>query len=414
MMVAMSSATEAAGPRWIRSWSREEGAAHATARLRDEWGIDPSRIASAPGRLTIIGEYTDISDGVALPTVIPHRTYVAVAPRSDDVVRIATDAAYVEPGAATRWEGTLSELDDAAAAGGWAGYSAGVLWALLERGYDGHGVDMAIASCVPLRAGLAASAALTGATALAINDAWRLALATGPGASDLAEVCIDAENDMARGATAGLDQHTVLRCAEGEAVYLDFATRPVEATPCPLYFPDYGLGLLIVDTGVPHAPPTDIVRARMRESTDAAIALGVPTVRALQDRSGSLARIEALENPVLRRRARHIFTENERVDLVRDELSGTAPAHERFVAVGKAMYRSHASLELDFEVSSAPQNLAVDTAFRAGALGARMIGSGMGGSVVALVRRALVDQTARAIEAELVKAGLPRPSFALV
>ena len=155
-----------------------------------------------------------------------------------------------------------------------------------------------------------------------------------------------------------------------------------------------------------------MVRQREAEIEAASQALGVANLRQLQDAPNGLARIEGIEDPVLRKRARHIFTENERVDLMRDELTGTAPAHERFVSVGKAMYRSHASLEMDLEVSCDELNTAVDTAFKAGALGARMVGAGGGGSAVALVRRTQAAEAARKIDSAFQSRGLARPGFA--
>ena len=149
----------------------------------------------------------------------------------------------------------------------------------------------------------------------------------------------------------------------------------------------------------------------MAQIASAAAALGVESIGALRSVPRALARIEALEDQLLRRRARHVFTENERVEVVRDELTGTAPAHERFVAVGKAMFRSHASLETDFDVSCEELNLAVDEAFKAGALGARLTGSGRGGSAVALMRRAQANKAAQLIDAAFARQGLPRPAF---
>jgi len=172
------------------------------------------------------------------------------------------------------------------------------------------------------------------------------------------------------------------------------------------------LGLLIVDIREPHTGQAALVRERMAELQRAAEVLGVASIGAMQSTPDGLARIEALEDPLLRKRARHVFTENERVELVRDELTGTAPAHERFVAVGKAMYRSHASLENDFDVSGEALNLAVEVAFRAGALGARLAGTGRGGAAVALVRRSQANVTAKLIDEEFLRNGLARPIFA--
>lgn len=381
--------------------------------MRRAFSVDALQVWSAPGRVTIVGEYTDISGGVSLATPIPHRTFVAATPREDDVVRIMTDRLDADGVQAPLWEGNLASLHGAASEQDWAGYPAGVLWALLERGFTGRGMDLAIASCVPPAAGLSSSTSLSAATALAANALWGLGLSTDIGAVDLAEVCIDAENDVAGGATAGLAQHAILRGTPGEALRLDFATRPPEASSSPLPFSEYGLGLLVVMTGTPHPHQARVVRQRMAEVADAAAALGVECIGAMRNTVGALARIDGLDDAVLRKRARHIFTENERVELVQDDLTGTAPAHERFFAIGKAMFRSNASLELDFGVSAEALNLAVDTAFRQGALGARLVGAGLGGSAVALVRLAQGSRTAHAIDAAFRDHGLDRPAFAL-
>ena len=400
-------------PRWTRAWSVEEGERRARARMRHVFCADARYVWSAPGLLNIIGEYTDVSHGAALTTPIPHRTYVAAAPRPDNVVRITTDLLDESGNETPPWECDLDSLQNLADHDGWVAYPASVLWALLERGYVGKGMDLAFASCLPPSAGLRSSAALTAATALAASGLWGLVLKTDITAVELATVCMDAANDAAGGATAGLAQHGIVRGSPGEALHLNFATTPPLATACPLTFAEYGLGLLVIDTEVPHPDKAKIIRERIAEADRAVAALGVASIGVMQDVPGSLARIEALDDPLLRRRARHIFTENERVELVRDELTGTAPAHERFVAVGKAMYRSHASLDVDFDVSSDALNLAVDVAFAAGALGARLVGSGRGGSAVALVRQSQAAATAQLIDAEFRANGSPRPVFAL-
>ena len=352
--------------------------------------------------------------GVCLSTVIPHRTYVAVAKRDDSIIRITTD---LFPGAndpRTVWESNLESLEDLRDEDEWMSYPAGVLWSLQEHGYQGSGMDIAIASCVPISAGLSSSTSLSAATALAVNAVWGLALPTDVGATELAGVCMDAENDLAGGATAGVAQHTILRCAPGEAIYLDFSTRPPVAQLCPLTLAEYGLGLLIIDTGARVARQVATVRERMADAASAAKALDVSVLRQLHRAPNGLARIRSIADPVLRKRARHIFTENERVDQVRDELTGTAPAHERFVSVGKAMYRSHASLEVDFEVSCKELNLAVDTAFRVGALGARLVGAGGGGSAIALIRRSQSASAAAQVDEAFQKRRTRAPALRLL
>ncbi len=412
MMVSVTDLPDTTDTRWMTAWSREEGARRAGELLLATFGSEAKGTWSAPGRVNLVGEYTDISEGVCLSTVIPHRTYVAVAKRDDSSIRITTDLLPVARGTLAVWEGTLDSLEDLRDSDEWMSYPAGVLWSLQEHGYQGGGMDIAIASCVPISAGLSSSTSLSAATALAANAVWGLALPTDVGATELADVCMDAENDLVGGATAGIAQHTILRCAPGEAVHLDFGARPPLAQPCPLTLAEYGLGLLIIDTGVRSTRQVATVKERMAEAAAAAKALGVSGLRQLHGEPNGLARITALADPVLRKRARHIFTENDRVDQVRDELTGTAPAHERFVSVGKAMYRSHASLEVDLEVSCEELNLAVDTAFRVGALGARMVGAGGGGSAIALIRRSQAAGAAKKIDEAFQKRGLARPRFA--
>lgn len=414
MMVTMTSLPDRAATRWMEAWPIQEGSRRASELLSSHFGVTAHTVTSAPGNLTIIGDYTDIGSGLGLPTVTSHRTFVAATKRKDRTVRIVMAAGTLDAIEDATWEGTLDDLMDGIPQGSWASHVAAAMWAIAERGYGSTGVDVAITSCIPLGSSLSPVSSVVAAATLALNDEWGLALPQGERGIELVELCVEAENAVSGWATAGLVQNSLIRCAPGEALYLDFGSAPAAASPCPLYFPDYGLALLVIMTSASDLGVGSTVQQRMDEVERARQALGVRSLRDLQDAPDGFARIEALEDQLLRRRARHVFTENERVDLVRDELSGTAPAHERFVAVGKAMYRSHASLELDFDVSTPELNLAVDTAFRLGALGARLVGPGVGGSAVALVRRAAAKATAAAIAQEFASAGAPEPSFALV
>ena len=401
------------GPVWVEPWTRGQGQSRARALFERTWGSEPAGVWSAPGRVTIIGEHTDYNNGLSLPTVTPHRTYVATRARADDRVRVISEGADQLDGPGDVWEGTLDSITPDACAG-WPAYIAGVVWALRERGYDGPGLDVAVTSCLPTSAGLASSGAVECATALAVNALWRLALDADAAHTELAEACIEAEAQIALSPTGGLDQHTQLRCREGEALELDFAQRPPAVRHCPLYFPDYGLGLLVVDVRTSERRRTPGFLVRQRECAAAAAALGVESLRELAGVRAARVRIESLADPVLRGRARHVVTEIERVRDVTAELAGTGPAHERFVDIGKQLFRSHASLEVDYEVSTPELNLAVDTAFHTGVLGARLVGAGFGGAAIALVRRAEADGVAAQIDGAFVEAGLVRPRFLMV
>jgi galactokinase len=181
-----------------------------------------------------------------------------------------------------------------------------------------------------------------------------------------------------------------------------------------MYFPEYGLALLWIDTLARPESNGEIAAARRAECAAAARELGVSSLRELEHFPMPLRAIEHLSDPILRRRARHVLHENDRVRLVLGELAGTGPAHERFVAVGKAMYRSHASLDLDFDLSSELLNLTVDTAFEAGALGAHLTGWGRGGAILALVRRAEIKRIADAVDAAYAARSLPLPHYAVL
>lgn len=397
----------------MTSWSRAEGESRARSLMSQTWEVQADGVWSAPGRIPIIGEHTDYNGGLVLSTVTTHRTYVAARLRDDARLRVVSQrgSQFVGPGAT--WEGELDDITPDNTAG-WPSFALAVIWALREGGFDGKGLDLAIASCVPSNAGLSSSASLEGAVARAVNGLWRLALDSYEGQSLLAEACNYGEVQIAQAPSGGMDQHTVLRCREGEAVELDFAERPPILHHRPLYFPDYGLGLLVIDARTMDRDRTPGTLERMDQCQAAAEQLGVTTLGELTDYEDGKRRIRQLGDQLLRKRARHVLTEIERVRLVAAELADTGPAHERFAEIGKLLYRSHASLEVDFEASSAEQNLAVDAAFHTGALGARMVGAGFGGAAIALVRRSEALVTSQRIDHAFIEAGRDRPHFLMV
>ena len=412
-MTKVSEGTKTEGPSWNVPWSADEGGARAATLFHATFGGTPQAVVSAPGRINVIGEHTDYMDGLALPTTIPHRTFAAVAPRSDHVVRVIS-----AHGTNTQGPDAVVEFSlDGVAPGvvtGWAAYVAGALWALSARGFDVRGLDLAIDSCLPIGKGLGSSAALEAAVGLGANEVLGLGLDSPNGLAQLAEACVDGEQRFVGVPAGALDPWAALLTVPGEALMLDFSSRPPRARRQPLYFPEYGLAILVIDTGTTRVNTDGRYASRVEECRAACEALGVTSLREVADGPYALSRADTIADRTLRGRARHVITEIQRVRLVASELSGTAPAHERFVTIGKAMYRSHASLDVDFEVSGPELNAAVDAAFAAGALGARLVGGGFNGAAIALVRRADAERTAERIAESLTSAEFAEPSFLLV
>jgi galactokinase len=346
------------------------------------YGSAPALVGRAPGRVNLIGEHTDYNGGLVLPVALPHATYTAVSPRDDDVVRIGS----VEED--SPWDGTLASLSSAS---DWAAYAAGVLWALREAGVEVPGMDVMVHGTVPLGAGLSSSAALECSMAVA-------ACALAGGALDrslVIEACIRAETEVAGAPTGGMDQTVAMLASEGSALLIDFTSGSSQAVPLPLA--DHTL--LVTDTRVTHSLNDGGYGARRADCETAAAALGVPSLRA-----ASPDAVEGLPDERVRRRARHVVTEIQRVSEVVSAL-GTSSWEE----LGTLFAQSHASMRDDFEISCAELDLAVETAVSAGAVGARMTGGGFGGSSIAIVPSGRVSSVVDAIDAAFSDAGFRAP-----
>ena len=358
--------------------------------FRELFGREPAGRWAAPGRVNLIGEHVDYAGGLCLPFALDRRTVVAAAPRADGRVRLSSTA---EPDG---WEGHLDEIGPGAP-GGWAGYAAGVLWALRAAGHDVPGVDLLVTDTVPLGAGLSSSAALECAVAVAVDELAGLGLAgSRDGRAELARLCRRAENDVVGAPTGGMDQLAALLGEPGHALLIDCRDGAVRPVPLPLHAHD--LTVLVFDTRVRHRLADGRYARRRADVERAAASLGLPSLR--EAMPADLDRLD----PALRRRARHVVTEIARVAEVVALLDAG-----RLPAVGPLLDASHASLADDHEVSCPELDLAVATARSAGALGARMTGGGFGGSAIALVPRDAVDRVAAAVRASFGGAGHRAP-----
>ena len=363
--------------------------------FRRAFGREPEGIWAAPGRVNLIGEFTDYNEGFVLPLALPYSAKVTAARRDDDLVRVASTQRPDTGGGVV--EARLSDI--APGVSGWAPYVLGVIWALREAGCDLDGVELQIDSDVPIGAGLSSSAALECSVALAVRDLYCLSLSL----QDLALLAQRAENAFVGVPTGIMDQTASMRCQAGHALFLD--TRSLQVRQVPFDLEPYGLALLVVNTGVKHALGNSAYADRRRDCLRAAAELGVPALRDVDpdDIEAALARIS---EEVIRRRARHIISEQARVLEVVRLLDSGHPAD-----VGPVLSAGHRSLRFDFEVSCAELDTVVDTALAAGALGARMTGGGFGGSAVVLVELAAADLVTRAIAAGFAARGFAPPEL---
>jgi len=355
------------------------------------YGCEPQVAWRSPGRVNLIGEHTDYNDGFVLPLALTRDTRVEGARRDDRVLRVASVQRRDYPVSIP-----LDGLEPGSVEG-WAAYVAGTAWALRERGVGVPGADLVVDGRVPRGAGLSSSASLECATAGAL-----LSLAgTDLPLRDVALLAQRAENDFVGMPCGVMDQFASTHARAGHLLLLD--TRSLEVAHIPFDLPSVGLALLVVDTKAPHQLVDGEYAQRRAACEQAARLLGVPALRDVTDLDAALAQ---LDDEVLRRRVRHVVTENARVlDVVELLRAGDVRG------IGPQLTASHSSLRDDYQVSCRELDLVVDTALAHGALGARMTGGGFGGSAIALVAADSLDSTRDAITSAFKQAGLTAPAF---
>ncbi|MDY6049682.1 MAG: galactokinase [Corynebacterium sp.] len=393
--------------KWLSARPDSALADAASALFFTRFGAEPVGVWAAPGRVNLIGEHIDYAGGISLPFALRHNTAVAAAPRSDGMLRIASD-----------YQGTVMETEIPLASvrpgypADWSGYVAGTVWAGLESGAIPRceGLDLAIVSDVPVGSGLSSSAALECSVAEAAFELATGAVPTSPQRSRLVQAAIRAENEVVGASTGGLDQNASIFGAEGTALYLDFATG--EMRHVPFNIGEKHMVLLIADTNAKHnladgqyASRRGVIDAfteAMAQRSDAPI----HTIRDIPDavaKAAQWAEETGQDVDLVTRRVRHVVEETQRTADAAAALE--AGDFERFA---EYMRDSHVSLRDLYEVT-VPE---LDSAFEAaGQLGVRMTGGGFGGSVIALIDADEVEFTAEAIARAAASRGFPEPTF---
>ncbi len=351
----------------------EPAESRARAAFMQAFGYQPSRIASAPGRVNIIGEHTDYNDGYVLPTPMPLRC--AVAAEISDSARWRIFASDLNE----QWEVSTDDAlrgtaPDALPPGAWQRYALGVIhqvsaW-LGHNGSPTPGMDLAIASDVPVGSGLSSSAAFEVALARAALDG----VAAPP--TDIARWCQAAENTFA-GVPCGIMDQLVASAGEpGAALMIDCRSLAMRRVPLP---DPRQARFLIIDSGIAHANAAGTYKARRDACVAAAAELGVPALRDADAYMVEQAR-SAL-TPDQYNAARHVVAENDRTLTAAEALRGSD-----LPRLGHLMNLSHDSLRDLYRVSCPEVDRIVDAARACpGVFGARMTGAGMGGCVLALV-----------------------------
>jgi len=365
----------------------------AASLFRETFDRPPAGVWSAPGRVNLMGEHTDYNGGYVLPFAINLRTATAVARRDDSRVCLLS---LQRPGEVVEFalDDLLPGTDT-----GWAGYALGVIWALRGAGHDVGGLDIVLDGQVPSGSGLSSSAAIECAVGLAAVELYGIDVAR----DELARIAQYAENNFV-GVPCGLmDQMAACVCRADHALFFDVRDDVREHEP---FAPQNdGLAVVVIDTRAQHAHAGGGYAERRRSCEEAARQLGVPYLRDIA-RSDLDSALVHLDGDVLRRRARHIITENDRVLTTVDRLSSG-----RLRDIGPLLTESHASMRDDFEISVPELDTAVDAALGAGALGARMTGGGFGGSAIALIRAADLDDVSASVEAAFADHGFRAPQI---
>ena len=350
----------------------------AARAYKEKFGEEPELVASAPGRVNLIGEHTDYNGGFVLPCAIDRRIAVAVG--------AGEGALYSADFDQTR------QIDDKDSS--WADYPRGVAWAIGEAGHEIGGFRAAFAGDVPLGSGLSSSAAIEAATALALDAFFGL----GVGRTDLALACQRAENDYVGVGTGIMDQYASLLCEAGAALLVD--CRSLDAESVPLDLQAAGLALVVCDTRVERGLADTGYNDRRATCERAAGMLGVEELRDATE--GDLDLLSGAEL----KRARHVISENARVLEAVGALRG-----RDFDEFGRLMYASHASLRDDYEVSTPELDTFVRAAEQHGASGARLTGAGFGGCAIALVPEDKTGAFTKACEQAFAEREFEEPAF---
>ncbi len=326
--------------------------------FRQQFGAAPDIIALAPGRVNLIGEHTDYNSGFVFPAAIDRGLWLAASAVAGPS-QVTSDARGDGP------EFDVNSVEPGEKMG-WAGYAAGMAWAMRGEGTIPN-VNAALTSTIPIGSGVSSSAALE----LAFGVLWNELAGLGLSKNQLAKAGQRCENQFVGVNSGIMDQMAVANGRAGKAMFLDTANLEIEFAPIPSDWV-----VVLCDTQTPRTLAASAYNERRAQCEAACAELGISVLR-----DANASDLTRIGDPLVRKRATHVVTENDRCLKFRDALATSATSE-----VGELMRASHISLRDDYAVSCAELDAMAESAWKApGCIGARMTGAGFGGVCVALV-----------------------------
>ncbi len=350
---------------------------HIKRLFLEKFGYEAQDTYFAPGRVNIIGEHTDYNGGLVMPFCIDKGIYAAIKTRQDKLINIFSENFSIQG----MIQVDLAELPETML-NNYGDYLVGVIKVLFKHNYDLHqGLDIAISSTLPVGGGLSSSAALTVLLLKVFSDKLKLNLAQ----LEIVKLAKAVENNYLGVKCGIMDQFVIVFSKRDKALFLNTKTLDFELIP--LNLKEYSFVLINSDTSRKLADSK--YNQRQTETLQALkILQNFYDIEDLSEITSDFLdeALGKINDDVLKKRVRHVVTENERVRKVKDSLLKNH-LHE----LGDILTEAHYSLKDDYEVSSPLIDDLVEIAVKSGASGSRMIGGGFGGSTLNLVLNANLE-----------------------